>query len=95
MPLISQAHDLTAGLHDTMRQALAPLFGVQSVRREAYIKALKAHDWSAQFSDSAEVARRGREALRELKHLQRELDPDFEAWNAHCPRVCRDGREFA
>lgn len=88
-------HDPLAGLHHTMAQALAPLFTVHAARREAYIKALKAHDWSSQFSDSADVAQRGREALRELKHLQRELDPEFEVWNTYCHPKCRDGREYA
>lgn len=88
-------HDPLAGLHDTMRQALAPFFNVQAQRREAYTRALRAHDWTSQFSDSADVARRGRATLAALKQMQRELDPDFEVWNALCPRICRDGREFS
>lgn len=89
------AADMLAGVHDTMRQALAPLFDVQAQRKAAYLRQLRAHDWSSQFSDDPNVALIGRSSLRLLRDLQREIDPDYEMWNALCPPQCRGGREYA
>lgn len=91
----TESADLLAGVHDTMRQALAPLFDVDAQRRAAYLKLLRAHDWSSQFSDSADVALMGRASMRLMRDLQRQVDPEFEMWDALCPPQCRGGKEYA
>jgi hypothetical protein len=71
----------------------------QKYRREQYEDALKQFDWMHEFSDSNEVARRGREALKELHVMQAELDPTGELWLQHSggrhgaplPRVAEGG----
>lgn len=88
-------HNLLSGIEDSMQQALAPLFASEMAQRAVYIQALRNHDWSASHSDSIDAAQAEREAMKRLKALQREHDPDFEMWNALCPVQCRDGREYA
>lgn len=56
-----------------------------------YIAALHAHDWSFEFTDDMTVWRAGRESLRRLDAMQREIDPDFAVWNDNCPLECIDG----
>lgn len=91
----TESADLLAGVHDTMRQALEHLFDVKEQRRALYLRQLRAHDWSSQFSDDGVIARRGAAALAVLRDLQREVDPDWEMWNALCPPQCRNGSEYA
>lgn len=65
-----------------------------AIQRATYVSLLVKQDWSAEFSDDGDVARRGRASLRELRMLQRELDPEFELWNRHVPAACLNGKEF-
>lgn len=64
------------------------------IRRDAYVKALKAHDWAFEFSDDADTYRAGRESLAQLKLAQRELDSDFALWNQHCHPCCKNGAAY-
>lgn len=86
--------DLLAGVHDTMRQALEHLFDVKEQRRAAYLKLLRAHDWSGQFSDDPNIAMNCRHSMRLMRDLQRQVDPDYEMWDALCPPQCRGGSEY-
>lgn len=84
-------------LHPIFQAALAS-FGAPSqvaqIQRAAYVKALKAHDWSHDFSDDADVARRGRESLALLRMVQREIDPEWAVWNVIAPACCRNGASY-
>lgn len=88
----SHVHPFFAGL-------LADLVKVpqqaRQAQHDAYVHALKAHDWSFEFSDDHAAYERGREQLAQLKLAQRELDPEFTVWNEHAPACCRDGRSYA
>lgn len=62
--------------------------------RLAYEQALRRHDWSHEFSDEYEYARRGRAELAALREMQRRLDPGFDIWNVWCHPSCRNGRGY-
>lgn len=57
--------------------------------RESYIAALKAHDWSHQYSDDMRQLQRGRESLVALQQAQELIDPEFSVWNEHAPEDYR------
>jgi len=50
-----------------------------------YQQRLAAHDWAFEYSDDYSVWQHGRAQLRELQHLQEQLDPDFIIWNRFAP----------
>lgn len=56
---------------------------------DAYVDALKAHDWSCDFSSDMRVVRRGAEERKKLRAMQFELDDDFSIWNTHAPENYR------
>lgn len=66
-----------------------------ALEQHGYVQALKAHDWSHEFSDDSAVYQRGRAELGALREQQRRIDPSFSIWNQHCPAQCRDGRAYA
>jgi hypothetical protein len=53
----------------------------QAVR--AYHKALEKQDWLHEFSDDYRAYVAGRESLKELRKLQREVDPSGFVWMAY------------
>ncbi len=61
---------------------------------EGYVEALRAHDWSHEFSDDARVWRRGVAEYTTLQELQRAVDPLFEVWNVHCHAKCKNGVRY-
>jgi hypothetical protein len=83
-------HPIFASMLDTFCRPAA----LQDIKREAYERMLRAHEWSFEFSDDASVYARGREQLAELRLVQREIDPDFSTWNQHCHPACRDGAAY-
>lgn len=66
-----------------------------AVLRAEYVAKLARHDWSHEFSDDGEVARRGRAQLRELRAMQQDIDRDFTLWDRHCHPACKGGRAYA
>jgi hypothetical protein len=60
-----------------------------------YVSALKAHDWSHEFSDDGRVYRRGRDELEQLRATQQRIDRNFQVWNQHCDPQCMNGRAYA
>lgn len=56
-----------------------------STQLDEYISKLKSHDWFYEFSDDHSVWQRGKAERHDINVLQKELDPDNEVWNQHCP----------
>lgn len=52
---------------------------------EAYVAALKAHDWSFEYSSDQRKWRAGKESLIALRTAQGLIDPDFTVWNTFAP----------
>lgn len=67
---------------------------VRNAQRKAYVTLLHQHDWSHEFSDDPRAVAQGRDQLRELRMVQREIDPDYALWNQHAPEACRNGMEY-
>lgn len=65
---------------DTGTHSLA---GEHNAELEDYIKLLKAHDWTFEFSDDQTVWRQGRQERATLEALQRQLDPAKIIWDQH------------
>jgi hypothetical protein len=59
------------------------------LKRQQYIVALQAHDWSFEHSDEHAVWQRGFNERSRLTRMQRELDPLFALWNTHAPEGYR------
>jgi hypothetical protein len=58
-------------------------------KRQQYIAALRAHDWTYEFSDEHAVWQRGFNERSRLTRFQREIDPLFAIWNTHAPEDYR------
>ena len=84
-------HPIFAGIVASIQTAPVAL---REAQRRAYVTLLQRHDWSHEFSDDRSAYTRGREQLAELRLVQREIDPDFEIWNQHCPPQCVNGRIY-
>ena len=56
---------------------------------EAYMKALREHDWGFEYTDDMSVWTRGRDSLTALRYVQPALDPDYMIWNQFCPAEWR------
>lgn len=52
---------------------------------QEYVSRLKEHDWTYQFSDDGRMRQRGEAERDILQSMRKELDPDYEIWNQHCP----------
>lgn len=52
---------------------------------DAYVEALRNHDWSFAHSSDMKAYRRGRESLEALRQAQVLLDPDLGLWNRYAP----------
>ena len=52
---------------------------------EQYMRALKDHDWTFEWSEDQNIWRRGIEQRQQLRAAQRALDEDFVIWNSLCP----------
>lgn len=59
------------------------------LKRNEYLKALRAQDWSFEFSDDGRAYRAGRASLESLRALQAEIDPEGEVWNTVAPAAYR------
>jgi hypothetical protein len=93
----------------TRNQAVHPIFAqmletfgptgpaiIENAQREAYVQALKNHNWSFEMSDDPRRYEEGRESLAQLRLAQREFDADYTIWNQHAPEAHRVGeRELA
>lgn len=88
----AHVHPMLRGLLDAMQTWPSDAAEAQ---RQAYTKLLLRHDWSHEFSDDTDKAQRGRAQLRELRLVQREVDPDFAIWNQHCPKQCVNGARYS
>lgn len=86
---------MSAGVHPVFAGILAGIeaapLQIADAKRAEYVKALKQHDWTYQWSDDGAKWRRGSESRKALVAMQPELDPDFAIWNQHCPERYRDG----
>jgi len=52
---------------------------------EEYVKLLKGHDWTYDYSDDHSVWRRGADAHKKLRQMADKLDPEHEVWNKYDP----------
>jgi hypothetical protein len=73
-----------------MNAVLSPAFAAAPTndaeqKRQQYIAALQAHDWTYEFSDDHSAWQRGFNEHSRLTRLQREIDPLFALWNTHAP----------
>jgi hypothetical protein len=85
------------GVHPVFHATLATFTNqapLDQIKRDAYVRAVKAQDWSYEFSDDHGAYHRGRESLAQLRLAQRELDPDFVLWNQHCHPWCVNGSSY-
>ena len=57
---------------------------------EQYVKMLKSHDWTYEYSDDHSVWKRGAEAHTKLRHMANKVDPDREMWNKYDPFAKKD-----
>jgi hypothetical protein len=64
---------------------------IRNVQLNAYIKALRLHDWSFEFADDHQAWLRGNEQRKQLELMARDLDPDFAIWNVNAPAAYRRG----
>lgn len=62
---------------------------VRSDEMDAYVAALKAHDWFHSWQRDYLIRRKGRESRKALEQMQQRLDPGCEAWNGIAPEVFR------
>jgi len=60
----------------------------ESLMRD-YIRLLRSHDWTFEFSDDQQVWRRGSHERKELEFIQPQIDPDFTVWNKYAPKEFR------
>lgn len=56
-----------------------------ALQRDAYLRLLKAHDWSHEFSDDHRRWTKGREERAQLRLMQSTLDADGSLWNRFAP----------
>lgn len=78
------------GAMDLIKEVLSnAATSATTVKRAEYVGLLKTHDWQYEFSDDQRVWRKGWEQQQRMHQLQRELDPQHELWNQHCPASCR------
>lgn len=52
---------------------------------QAYIAALRSHDWAFEYSDDHRVWRAGKDSLEALREMHRQIDPDGMVWNQFAP----------
>lgn len=52
---------------------------------EQYMRALKEHDWTFEWSEDQNIWRRGIEQRQQLRAAQHALDQDCVIWNSLCP----------
>lgn len=50
-----------------------------------YVRRLQQMDWEHEFSDDFGVYSRGRDELRSLRAMQRQIDRDLSIWNSIAP----------
>lgn len=60
-------------------------YGAKLMNIQEYVSRLKEHDWTYQFSDDGRMYNRGEAERNILQSMRKELDPDYEIWNQHCP----------
>ena len=80
-----QAHAVTvASQKEKERQARADAMGEKGI--QDYVRKLKAHDWSYDYSDDQRVWDKGSSERKEIRRLQQILDPDFDIYNQYAPQ---------
>lgn len=77
---------LWSAIHPVFAEALQPFVDAhKTIRMSTYETALKAHDWTFQYSDDQRVWCRGVLQLRWLECEAREIDAEFAVWNRIAP----------
>jgi len=61
---------------------------------EEYVKLLKSHDWTYDYSDDHSVWRRGADAHKKLRQMSDKLDPEHEVWNKYDPFAKKDESQY-
>ena len=56
---------------------------------QAYVAALKSHNWDHEYSSDTKVYRAGKESLIALRVAQGLIDPDAKVWNTWAPAEYR------
>ncbi len=51
---------------------------------DEYIKLLKQHDWTYDYSDDHRAWTKGKEQRKVLTQMQQVMDPHYKVWNEHC-----------
>lgn len=75
-------------IHPIFAQMLSTFGGpsiIEQAQRDAYVQALKNHDWSFEMSEDPQRYQQGRESFAQLRLAQREFDADYAVWNEHAP----------
>lgn len=51
---------------------------------DEYIKLLKQHDWTYEYSDDHRAWSKGKNQRKVLRDMAAVIDPDHMIWNEHC-----------